>query len=236
MERDFIEEFFGFKPEDASPEQIKVMKAILERTLIPLEGASEYTKAVGELCSSWAWLDRALDQMFEPILDCPTEQVACIRSDNTGARCNMLSQLLHTIEIPTEWHEWIDGLLTRARGELASRRNRIVHDAWILDESDIRRIDKRPALKSAQAGEPRSLSFDVEHEETAAKVHELISRVFTVTQALRHAHYAISHWRSQGQFPQLDARWLPANKQNAQAHHLQSDPGDAQQLLYPVWP
>ena len=91
-----IHDFIKLNFDEMSPDEIERTKAYLEGAREQLSGANEYAQAVGDLCASWAWLDRALDQLFEPILDCPTEQVACIRNENTDARCNMLSRLLHT--------------------------------------------------------------------------------------------------------------------------------------------
>ncbi|KZX91263.1 hypothetical protein A3718_14560 [Erythrobacter sp. HI0019] len=219
-----------------SPEELAKLQPILQETLKRFEGATQYSRAVGDLCASWAWLDRVLDEIFEPILDCPTEQVACIRNENTEARCNMLSRLLHTINIPAEWHSWVDGILQRTRGELAKQRNRIVHDAWVLDAQTIKRIDKRAMLRKPGAREAKKLQFDVEHPETAEGVEQLIQYTFTVTAALRYANWANRQWRSEGRFPPLDRRWLPASRQTAQAQYLRSDPEDPFQQLFPVWP
>lgn len=227
-------DLFDLNLEGRSPDEIEQLREYFERALERLSGATEYSQAVGDLCASWAWLDRSLDELFEPILDCPTDQVACIRNENTEVRTHTISRLFHTIPIPDDWQNWINEVLKRVR-ELARRRNRIVHDAWILDADTIKRIDKRALLRSPQAFKPQELQFDVEHEENAAKVEDTSLSVYTVTQAIRYAHGALSHWRSEGQFPPLDERWLPASKRTAQVRYLQSDPKDPKQQLFPVW-
>lgn len=100
---------------------------------------------LGQLCMSWAALDRVIDDLFEPLLDCSAAQVASIVTnvDNISARCDILKRFLHLEPVGDEFREWLVAVLNRVSNELAPLRNRYIHDHWSVKLDAIVRTDKR---------------------------------------------------------------------------------------------
>lgn len=166
---------------------------------------------------AWAALDCLLDDLFEPLLECSTSQVASLMTnvESIGSRCEMLKRLA-ICEIPeSEYRSWLIAVLERVRSELAPLRNRYIHDRWSVNDQEIVRTDKRAKVRKDQGIRPASLSYDTKHVADPMEVDRFTHRVHIVMTGLSFARLHLHSWRTR-KFPlTLDPLMLPASMQNA---------------------
>lgn len=177
--------------------------------------ADSFAKAIGNLSIDWAHLDRKLDELFQPLLNCTAEEVACILVENIDARCSQLKRLITVAKPPRDWRDWIFAVLNRAANEIGPKRNRLLHDTWDFRDNTAARTDKRAKIKQAQSRQEETLSFDTKHPVSAEEIELLTSCVFTVSMALDAAKLDLVQWREEGRFPEFDPQWIPAGKPTA---------------------
>lgn len=213
------------------PETREQAEAFLERANKLLQNYNAVAQAIGELAMVWAALDAAVDELFEPLLECSDAQVACILVENINARCEMVKKLLHVEPLPPKWVEWVEALLGRTSGELASRRNRFIHDNWTINSERATRSDKRAKVGKAQSRQKRALKFRTEHDANVEEIDRLAQQVITVALALKVATKSLRAWRTQGRRPRVLKQWLPASKQGARMLNYLADGEAFEKLL-----
>lgn len=178
--------------------------------------------AVGQLTWSYAGLDRNIDRLFEPLLQCSPEQVACMMVENISTRCTQLIHLLHLEAKPTQFRAWTEALLNRVSNELSGERNRYLHDHWEMkwsgSEKSVTRTTKRPSLAAPQSRQPKKLTFNKRMPVTVEQLENLSGRMETVSQSLWVARRALATWRRTKRLLPLHPQWIPASKPKALAH------------------
>ncbi|MGZ3173061.1 MAG: hypothetical protein ACXU7G_08220, partial [Croceibacterium sp.] len=176
--------------------------------------------ALGQLAWSFTALDQSVDRLFEPLLQCSPEQVACMMVENISTRCTQLILLLHLEARPSQFRDWTEKLLNRVSNELAGERNRYLHDSWVMhwgggQEAKVTRTIKRPHLAAPQARKPKKITFNRRVPVTLPLMQNLASRMDTVSLALGVAGQNLETWRQKGRLPRLNPQWLPASKPKA---------------------
>lgn len=187
--------------------------------------------SIGNLCMTWAALDRILDDLFEPLLQCSSAQVASIITnlENVSARCDILKRLLVN-EAPSEaYREWLTALLDRVSGELSPLRNRYVHDHWTVNNLEIVRTDKRAQIGKAQSRQPLTLRFDTRHVTDPKDVDNLTHRITLVLAMLAFAENDLRIWRHRGQPLEPHPEYIAASKPRARYTTRQEDEEAARQ-------
>ncbi len=172
---------------------------------------------LGRLCMTWAALDHQLDALFQPLLECSRKQVAALvgNIDNTAMRCEMLKRLIW-VEAPSEaWREWFVKVLDRTSGELASVRNRYVHDTWSIIGQPFTRTDRRAKVLQIQAHQPPQLVFDTKHAAAPGEVEKFVMAVSSVLAALAFATQDLRHWRKTGRPIEPSPQLIPVSMSRA---------------------
>lgn len=196
------------------------VKRTLDKASAMLAKRDEYAVAVGNLASAWAGLDHRVDELFEPLLNCSEEKVACITVENIATRCEMLKKLLHTERLPSKWTAWVEGLLNRTANELAPLRNRFIHDSWGMSKTGFLRIDKRAKVGKVQSRQRPKLTYKTEHPTSVEDVYKLTMCVGTVSFALWAATHTLRLWRLEGRRLRLSRQWLPASMPTARCSNM----------------
>ena len=173
-----------------------------------------HATALGDLCMSWAVLDRTLDALIAGFLACSRQQTACVveHIDNVGSRCILLKRLSYLEDVGDEWREWFCAVVDRISGELAPLRNRYVHDAWAISYEEIVRIDKRAKLVKPQARQPQEVRYDTRYVTDPADVEKLRYRILAVMAALALSEQSLGRRRKTGGHLRLDPLLLPVRK------------------------
>jgi len=238
MAEDLILKLFrrpeSLKPEKLEPEDIEYLEAFLSSAEKLVGAHDAIAQSIGELALGWAALDTAVDELFEPLLECSEGQVACILVENIGTRCEMVKKLLHAEGLPPKWVTWVEALLNRSSRELAALRNRYIHDSWRITAEQSFRNDKRAKLGKSQSRQKRKLSFKTEHETSVKDIKRLTERVFTVSSALGVAAKGLRTWRVEGKRPRVLKQWLPAGKPGARMLNYQADTKALEKPLVPL--
>ena len=197
-----------------------------------------HLKALGGMCWAFANLDNAISRLYEPVLQCSEEQAACIMIDNLSTRRDQLNRLLHLeVDLPDEFVSWVGRLLSRACDELASERNRCIHDCWTfnwsVERQSVARISKKPRLSKVPSRPRKQIIVRSENPTTAEDLQQLEGRIHTVASALGAARRSLETWRRTNQFSAPDPEWLPAGEArargmtkpwSAEAHPVQPPP------------
>jgi hypothetical protein len=227
MAKDLILKLFqkpeSLNPDKLKPEDIELLEALLKGAEGIIGAHNAITQSIGGLALAWAALDSRVDELFEPLLECSEAQVTCILVENIGTRCEMVKKLLHVDPLPPQWVEWAEALLNRTSGELASLRNRCIHDSWRISAERATRTHKKARVGKAQSRQKRLLSLKTEHETSAEDIKHLTERIATVSIALHAAKKSLLLWRSQGKRPRVSKQWLPASKPGARMLNYQAD-------------
>ncbi len=210
------------------------MRELARQIIEVTEPHRELAERIGFLSMESAGLDVVIDKLFEPLLNCTRAEVASIVPENFDARSAMLKRLLTINEIDDAWQNWIVALLNRVATELAPNRNRVIHDAWQVENGRFRRTQRRAIVGKAQAREPKSLLVDPETEVPLESIDKLITCTGTVSEALKVAVAALRQWRSEGQLPPIDPQWLPASKPNVRCPMFQRPPEWPEKPLIPL--
>lgn len=221
-------------PEGITEENVDRVVATIERATATLERHHKQMTAVGGLAMAWAGLDATVDELFEPLLGCSEAQVACIRVENIGTRCDMLKKLLHVEPLAPSFTDWVTALLQRASGELAALRNRYIHDAWTVNHKAAVRTEHRAALLKPQSRQRRKLAYKTTHVTAPEEIKRVSECVGTVSMALKAAAQLLKRWRSGGPRPRVPRQWLPASKPTARCTDFLFDPAAFYRPLRPL--
>jgi hypothetical protein len=193
-----------------------------------------HAAALGYLCRSWAGLDSTVNQLFEPLLQCSSAQIACIVPENVGLRCEALKRLLHIEPLPDPLVSFAVGLLDRVSGELAPLRNRLIHDGWSITKAEPSRIDKRAKLGKTQSRQRTTVIHETKHPTELEEIKRVDGRIGTVQFALWALIHVLRRWRSDGQVPELDVEWLPAATRLSRCLNCVVDPASPDRPQYPL--
>lgn len=197
------------------------LRATLDKAEALIGQNDRLAASIGELCFAFSGLDRAVTELYCPLLGCSVVQAACVVSENIDPRCRVAIKLLYVEPLPEDWREWVAGLLRRASGELGPARNRYIHDSWRIDEAGATKIDHRVSVAKGQSRQPKEIRYDVEQKSAPEELSKIRDRTSTVTMALHVARLHLEQWRSTGLPPQLDPQWLPASTPKARFVNFQ---------------
>lgn len=119
-------------------------------------------RALGEVCMVWAALDRLLDHILMAMLDLGEHQTAIITTTirEIPPRCTMIERLLITFEFDDDWSDWLSSIMVLLRDDLGPKRNRYVHDRWLVDASGMTKIDRQVKTPKPQSRQKRQIQFD----------------------------------------------------------------------------
>ena len=141
-----------------------------------IEDSNKHFIAIGKLCASWARLDRDLNRLLSALLSCNPLQTAAIATqiDNVAGRCRLIRHLLYTIPGQKWWRDEVEKLITAIEQKISSKRNRYVHDSWVInDEKLFVKIDRRARLEKVQFIDSKMLTYDAKDQISAEDIHEL---------------------------------------------------------------
>jgi hypothetical protein len=192
--------------------------------------------SLGHLCITWAVLDRAVDALFEPLLQCSDSQRASLVTDmeNISSRCNTLTRLL-VIEAPSPaYRDWLTALLNRVRTELAPIRNRYIHDLWRVSSEEIIRLDKKAKSKKPQSHHNIEIDYDIKTVTPPDEVDKFNLRVTLVMTMLLFAEFDLVRWRQTGRPLKPHSEYLEATKARARYPSLLEVQQNADQGLPPL--
>jgi hypothetical protein len=191
---------------------IEVLQAYVNASAPFVAVIQAHAQSIGNLCISFASLDRAISGLYAPLLQCSAAQAACIVDENISRRTAVAIKLLHLEPLDPDWVDWVSALLRRSDGELGAGRNRYIHDLWQIGQGGTVRVDPRAKLGRPQSHQRPTVQFDTVHPTAEHEIGRLGERVSTVATALAVAKIGLETWRQTGQPPQLDPQWLPACK------------------------
>jgi hypothetical protein len=182
-----------------------------------------HAMSLGRLCIAWAVLDRTVDGIFKPMLNCSDAQVASIVTniENISSRCDILKRLITDSKVPRAYAEWVIALLHRVSGELAPLRNRYVHDSWDITHEEVTKIDKRAKITKAQSRQPDQLLFDTKDVTPTTEVDKLIAKVTLVMAMLSFARFDLAHWQQTKLPIEPHPPYIEASKPRARYRMLQ---------------
>jgi hypothetical protein len=166
---------------------------------------------LGFLVMDWSYLDREIDALLVPLLQCTPAEVSCIVSnvENVASRCEIVKRLL-VLHLPSsDFREWLVALLDRIARELAPLRNRYIHDNWISRQMRSVRVDKRAKIIRKESRAKPSVQFDAHTATSGADVERLTRAVTAAVDALRYGNDALKAWRLNGEHITLDTYWAP---------------------------
>lgn len=127
------------------------------RDIIPLpKHLVPYATAIGVVCLDWSYLESTANQFLYRLLqinDVKKFQTVCHNIDFRD-RLAIIAQLCFIARPPNPADRWFNTLkwcLDKIDNDLRVRRNRFVHDKWILKPGDetpfVQRISARTGLK-----------------------------------------------------------------------------------------
>lgn len=191
--------------------------------------------SLGAFTLEWSYLDRKVDALMVPLLQCSQAQVAAIVAniENLSSRCEIIKRLAVLDSPSPKFRDWLIPLLDRVSGELAPRRNRYLHDNWVSFAANIYRVDKRAKIVKGQSREPPELIHDAFVPTTAEEVDRLTFTVTAVVGALDYAARTLQCWRDTGQPQEPDQQWLPVSKPNVRYRTPQEQAEALEQGLEP---
>jgi hypothetical protein len=193
-----------------------------------------HAAALGHLCQGWAGLDSRVNQLFEPLLQCGSVQIACIVPENVGQRCEALKRLLHIEPLPDPLVTFAMALLDRVSNELAPLRNRLIHDGWSITKEKTSRIDKRAKLGRPQSRHRTTVIHGTRHPTELEEIRRVHERISTVQFGLWALIHVLHRWRSEGRIPELDAQWLPAATRLSRCVNCVVDPAFPDRPQHPL--
>lgn len=170
----------------------------------------DHARSIGELCMSWAVLDRSIDDIFGPLIQHDKGVVACLATsmEKPDARIAVIKRLFVHFDVEIEWRRWAESLFNRVVTELGPLRNRYVHDRWVLRNGEMETVDKRAKIRKVQSREPDKLVFDNSKVTTVDKVDRLRDYIDTVIVGLNFMQLDLEAWRNSG-FSGLSHKFWP---------------------------
>lgn len=141
---------------------------------------------LGWLCATWARLDHTSTHLLDLILECGPERARCISTqlDPVASRMRLLKTLVMTFDHPAWWTDAAIFWINRIEGDVASRRNRMIHDAWDFTEATPSRIDRRVKIGRKQAFQSAGLAIETVSKCSSAEIRELIVEISVCDVAL----------------------------------------------------
>lgn len=141
---------------------------------------------IGHLCSVWASLDRCANMLVEQILGCSEAQAVCLATqmEPVATRAKLLKNLAYTTAASNEWKAVLISLLNIIDGELAPKRNRVIHDAWDFTAAKPSQLDRRAKVARSQARKPPELLIEARLNVTPEFIESLVGRVSAAATAL----------------------------------------------------
>jgi len=144
-------------------------------------------RSLGELCVSWAVLDRKLTDVASVLINRGPEVAACVFSsgENLKPRCEAIKKLvlIEPLFSESEWPARLTELVNTIQNKVAPRRNRFVHDEWYVGADEIVRVQlgSRVHKEPHKSAELRYAQF---HRSSTGEVDALIREVKTLTHQL----------------------------------------------------
>lgn len=147
---------------------------------------SKVFELIGHLCSFWAGLDKTANSLIRVALDCEERQAACIATqlDPVASRIRLLKTLIVTTGQSAEWMDEALRWLNMVDGQLAPKRNRIIHDDWDFDDATPQLIDRRAKVGRSQSRQPLSLVIEMKSEASPAYIASVIEDIALCTTAI----------------------------------------------------
>lgn len=153
--------------------------------------------ALGRLCVAWATIDRQLNDLLGAMIGCAPATTACITTgtESVSARCDIMTRLVHIEPLSDAWASNVKKLLNHVSGDLAPKRNRLIHDYWSFADGTIVRLDRRASTAKQQSRKEIELTYDTEHVTPPDEVDKLTERVGQAAFLLHCAIRDVRDWK-----------------------------------------
>jgi hypothetical protein len=163
----------------------------------------QHATAIGYVCFAWADLETEVDLFIETALGC-TEDAARAVNSATGQfshRCLLLYQIVSEKPPSSEWLASFEQIYKEMTEELASARNRLIHDAWTA-RPEPRQTDYSAHFGKPEAGAPKALLPIRENARTVEWLWQLERRIKRAAARLSLAREDYLLWRETGPPPE----------------------------------
>ena len=166
--------------------------------------------ALGRLCVAWAEFDRNITNLASVLIGQGPEITACLfpGSENLKPRCESIKKLV-AFAPPggrPEWRDGITAIVSRAMMELASQRNRYIHDLWMDGSEGVVRLDTTTRLRRPQSHAAHEVVFGTWYQDETPLIVDLTIELDRITEQLLMIVVTIAdhqrEGRPLGQFPQ----------------------------------
>ena len=149
---------------------------------------------LGEVSMIWSAIDRQIDVVLTDMLDIgPAQTAAIVTGILPTKKCSIISRLLLLGTPSIEWRSQMDKLL-KIIIKWGVDRNRLVHDAWRFEVSDIHRVDARAQTKATQSRKEKQLVFDQVHPVTLEDLDQLCKTGHDILKQLDELCPALVPW------------------------------------------
>lgn len=189
----------------------------------------ERATMLGFIVMEFASLEFNVDMWIASLLGVDANSARAV-IDTAGQlknRCELVIKLAHTREMPDqETRDNLVSLLEKAQREFLPKRNRLVHDVWILSEKNdptsYKQYDTRIMLKRPASRQPKAPTEVVEHLRTAEDMSRFCDDLALLVNQIANALYKHNFWieRSSGR-PQQH----PQRPKRPMAPHLRGKQG-----------
>lgn len=178
----------------------------------------EHAEAVGSLCMFWAQLDLTLIVLIERLSELDEVTTACFTSTarDTSQRCEIARRLAF-LKAPNDvWRDCLIGILSRIQNDLASKRNRYIHDDWEIKNDELIQFERRVKIQKPQAKEALKLFHLTPRTARPGEINDLTSLVIELLVHVIFLGQDFVTWRKTGKQPVPNEKALLLSKSNPQ--------------------
>jgi hypothetical protein len=168
----------------------------------------EHAEAVGLLCIYTATLDGTIVNFIGKLLESDEKTTACLVGSlpDLSQRAETAKRLA-ILRGPTQpWKDCVAGLLNLIQNGVGPKRNRYVHDDWMVHGEKMMRIDRRVKTLSPEAYKPPQIYHISERVTNAETIAELTSVVAELILHITFLGLSFAHWKKTGQIQEPPAQ------------------------------
>ncbi len=104
----------------------------------------DHAKGIGSICYFWSLLDMALVNLIQQLSTLDEKTTFCMLSTSrdTSQRCEIASRLVILKGPDCPWRDCLLDTLSVIQNKMCEKRNRIVHDEWSVENTEIFRTTR----------------------------------------------------------------------------------------------
>lgn len=131
---------------------------------------------LGRFIVLWAQLEQAITILLSRVtISADAVEIAALGGQlDLYAKCRALRALAKRHKLPESWHKTLKKISDYISGQLRERRNRLVHDTWLIEDGKFTRFEYRPRALDGDV----PLSAVDETPVTMSELREACARVY----------------------------------------------------------